>query len=356
VRCVRVAGAHGATFDVDSDTIAAMTHLAPGDVVQGYRVVRVLSRGGVGTTFEATREADGERVALKRLAVSQVNDWKRIELFEREASVLAGLKNERIPRYLEHFSLESAEGRVLYIAEQFLDGESLADLGRAGRLPMSEADVRRIGTELLAVLDYLGRESPPVIHRDIKPDNVLLRPDGSVALVDFGAARSGLGTAEGGSTTVGTYGYMASEQLHGVATPATDIYGLACTLLFLLTGTSPSELPRRKLKIDFEPATRGRITPPFAAWLHKALEPVAEDRFTSAHSALAALRGLPGGGGPAVDFGPPGARRSRVLLRSLQVGLGRRRTAGASRCPSCSAHPSRARSRRDGRRFTRPRR
>ena len=103
-------------------------------------------------------------------------------------------------------------------------------------------------------------------------------------------ARAHVADAGGGTTTIGTFGYMAPEQMHGVASPAADIYGLACTLLFLLTGTAPNELPRRRLHIDFR--QKLSVSDGFARWLEKGLEPVPEDRFPSAKAALEALQKL----------------------------------------------------------------
>jgi WD40 repeat protein/tetratricopeptide (TPR) repeat protein len=273
-------------------TLPRMGSQAGAGVFGGYRIVRTLGRGGHGTTFEAMREATGERVALKRLAVAEVSAWKSFELFQREAQVLSRLQHSAAPRYIEHFTVEGASGDTLYIAQEFVEGRSLAEVVHANG-PMAEHEVRRVADELLQVLDYLGRQIPPVIHRDIKPENVILRPNGAIALVDFGAARATAAPPQGGSTTVGTYGYMAPEQLHGVATPATDIYGLACTLLFLLTGRSPVNLPRRKLRIDFR--AHASVSASFAQWLDRALEPAPEDRFPSASSALFSLRKRSGG-------------------------------------------------------------
>ncbi|MBD1921010.1 hypothetical protein H6F77_07900 [Microcoleus sp. FACHB-831] len=109
-------------------------------------------------------------------------------------------------------------------------------------------------------------------------------------LVDFGAVQDTYhNTVTGGSTVVGTYGYMAPEQFRGQAVLSTDLYGLATTLLFLLTRKSPAELPQRKLKIDFR--SHVSVSKDFADWLEKMLEPVMEDRFPSANAALAVLRG-----------------------------------------------------------------
>jgi tetratricopeptide (TPR) repeat protein/Tol biopolymer transport system component len=264
-----------------------MGGLSPAELVNGYRIVGTLGKGGLGTTYEAVRESSGEHVALKRLAVAQVTDWKRFELFEREARVLSTLSHPAIPRYVEHFTIETAEGPALYLVQELVRGRSLADIATNGGVATDETEVRRIADALLRVLDYLGKQSPPVVHRDVKPENVLRRDDGTIVLVDFGAARADLAKPTGGSTTVGTYGYMAPEQLHGVASPATDIYGLACTLLFLLSGRSPAELPRKKLAIDFQSSIR--VTPALASWLERALQPAPEDRFTSADAALSAL-------------------------------------------------------------------
>jgi len=268
----------------------------PGEQAKGYRIERVLGTGGSGTTYEATREVTGERVALKQLSLAGASAWKEVELFEREASVLGRLKHPAIPRYIDHFSLDGPEGATLYLAQELVLGRSLAEIAGPKGRPLTEAEVRALAAQVLPVLEYLGAQEPPVIHRDLTPTNILRRDDGSIAIVDFGAARAHVTEAGGGTTTIGTYGYMAPEQLHGVASPAADIYGLACTLLFLLTGLAPSELPRRRLQIDFR--QKVSVSDGFARWLDKALQPVPEDRFPSARAALDALRKLDAKRGP----------------------------------------------------------
>lgn len=106
-----------------------------------------------------------------------------------------------------------------------------------------------IALQVLDVLDYLHRLTPPVIHRDVKPGNLVLRPDGRVMLIDFGSVRTAL-AAEGGSTLVGTFGYLAPEQLHGAATPTTDLYSLGMTLAALAAGQEATALPRSGLTLD----------------------------------------------------------------------------------------------------------
>jgi len=145
-----------------------------------------------------------------------------------------------------------------------------------------------------AVLHYT---TPPVIHRDIKPPNIILcsssqspARDTQVFLVDFGAVQDTYRhTVAGGSTVVGTYGYMAPEQFRGQAVLSTDLYGLGTTLLFFLTRKSPVDLPQRKLRINFR--SHVSVSEAFADWLEKMIEPASEDRFPSASAALAVLRG-----------------------------------------------------------------
>jgi WD40 repeat protein/Tfp pilus assembly protein PilF len=248
-----------------------------------YRIVQSLGTGGGGETFEAIDTRDNARVALKRLALAAQSDWKQLELFQREARVLSGLKHPAIPRLREHF----VEGTVSYLAHDFAPGKSLRGWVEGGWRP-TEAEVITIGAFLLDVLGYLHGLRPPVIHRDIKPANVIRGEDGRLSLVDFGAVRDTMST-QNSSTVVGTYGYMAPEQFRAQAVPATDIYGVAATLLYLLGGKPPTEYPQEKLKIAFKDAVK--VSPFLARWLERALEPAPEDRFTDAADALAVLRG-----------------------------------------------------------------
>jgi ankyrin repeat protein/Tol biopolymer transport system component len=253
--------------------------------------VGTLGRGGVGTTYEAEdQEGPGKRVALKQLNVRNLGDWKLFELFEREARTLAQLVHPAIPRYLDSFQTDEG-GPRLYIVQELAKGRTLADLVAAGYHP-DEGAVRQIAVKVLRILSYLQSLSPPVIHRDVKPQNILQSDAGEISLVDFGAVKSAVTDAlAGGSTVAGTFGYMAPEQLHGHATTATDLYGLGATLVFLLTRRSPAELPQKKLKIDVR--AHAAISSDLAAWLDKLLAPAPEDRFPTARDALLALdRGM----------------------------------------------------------------
>ena len=277
-----------------------------------YTIVGSLGTGAGGETFEAIDVRDGSRVALKRLGLETTRDWKVLELFQREARVLASLKHPSIPRLRDSFVIESERGPISYLAHDFAPGQSLRGWIEAGWRP-DETEVIRIGCFILDVLAYLHSLQPPVIHRDIKPANVIRAEDGRLWLVDFGAVRDATVTMTGGSTIAGTYGYMAPEQFRGHAVCESDLYAVGGTLLYLLSGRPPAEFPQEKLKVAF----RGQVrcSKLLGAWLDRAFEPTPEDRFPSALAALAALRGQR-------SALPPRVKASRARLIALLSVLG----------------------------------
>ncbi|WP_055075328.1 serine/threonine-protein kinase [Pseudanabaena sp. 'Roaring Creek'] len=261
-----------------------------GDIVSDrYTIVSVLGRGGMAITYAATDRLRDRAVAIKVLSLRQASQWKAIELFEREAKVLASLNHPQIPKYIDYFYTDLESDRRFYLVQELIEGKSLNEIVQNG-MRMTEGEVKEIAIQILNLLCYLHELSPPVVHRDIKPHNLIQRPTGAIALVDFGAVQDIYrNTIAGGSTFVGTYGYMAPEQFQGQASGASDLYGLGATLMFLLTHRSPSELPQNRMKIDVRACTK--ISPEFAEWLEQAIEPTTEDRFPSARIALEILEG-----------------------------------------------------------------
>jgi len=261
---------------------------APGDAIADrYRILTLLGQGGMGTTYAAEDLATGDRVALKMLSLRQIKEWKVLELFEREAKILKTLSHPYIPTYLDFFYLDTAEDRHFYLVRELIPGESLVDLVQKG-WRFEEEQVKQIAQQVLEILNYLHRLNPPLIHRDIKPDNIIYRPDGRVFLVDFGSVQEIYRqTLIGGNTFVGTVGYMFPEQLRGQVSPSSDLYGLGATLLFLLTHHSPDQLPQERMRINFR--AQVNLSNHFAGWLAQMVEPAFEDRFASAQKALQAL-------------------------------------------------------------------
>jgi ankyrin repeat protein len=252
-----------------------------------YRLEELLGEGGSGSTYRATRLSDSATVAIKILSLQHLNDWKQLELFEREAQILAQLDHPQIPKYLEYFHVDSEADRAFCIVQQLAPGQPLNALVQSGWRG-TPAEVSLIAQQILEILQYLQSQSPPLIHRDIKPHNIVRNEDGRVFLVDFGAVQATYhNTLMQGNTVAGTYGYMAPEQFRGRASIASDLYGLGATILYLLTHRSPADLPQERLKISFR--SHVRVAENFADWLETMLEPDEADRFPSATQALNAL-------------------------------------------------------------------
>ena len=206
-----------------------------------YLLRSLIGRGGQGRTFAAHDLERGRAVAVKELSLAHVRDWKSVELFRREATVLAGLDHPGVPRLVEYFEEERAGITFFYLVQELAPGESLAAALKHGER-WSEVEARVLANQVLDILEYLHGQSPPVIHRDLKPSNILVRPDGAVTLIDFGLVRD-VARPEGGSTmSAGTPGYAPLEQFSGRAVPATDLYALGATLVALLARREPVDL------------------------------------------------------------------------------------------------------------------
>ncbi|HEY9598946.1 MAG TPA: serine/threonine-protein kinase [Cyanophyceae cyanobacterium] len=224
-------------------------------------------------------------VVIKLLTFGGEVQWDDLKLFEREAQILKQLDHPRIPKYRDYFHIDE---RSLWfgLVQEYIPGVSLKEkLAQSQRF--TENQVRKIAVDVLKILEFLHQLNPPVLHRDIKPSNLIWGEDGRMYLVDFGAVQD-WGVKEGVTfTVVGTYGYAPMEQFGGRAVAASDLYALGATLIHLLTGTSPSDLPQENLRIRFQ--NRVNLNPRMISWLEKLTEPAPEQRFKSATEALSAL-------------------------------------------------------------------
>lgn len=255
-----------------------------------YQIQQQLGKRAGRRTFLAFDVNSQAQVVLKLLSLGNDFEWHDLKLFEREAEILKTLSHPAIPQYVDYFELDLPTLRGFVLVQTYVSGKSLEEHLKAGR-SLSEAEVKQIAKDLLEILVYLHGQQPAVVHRDIKPSNVLLgdrtgNSPGQVYLVDFGSVQN-LAAKEGGTiTVVGTYGYMPPEQFGGRTVSASDLYGLGATLIYLVTGKHPSDLPQQDFRICFD-ATN--VSPSFAAWLKQLTEPSLEKRFASAQKALHAL-------------------------------------------------------------------
>ncbi len=257
-----------------------------------YCIQRPLGQNAGGQKTYLAFDAITQRpVAIKMLRFGPGFEWEHLKLFQREAAILQTLAHPAIPRYIDSFDIDLPDYQGFALVQTYIDAPSLEEHLRRGRA-FSIEEVIEIAGQLLEILNYLHSHHPAIIHRDIKPSNVLLRDRtahsaGAAYLVDFGSVQN-LVAIEGGTiTVVGTYGYMPPEQFGGRAVPASDLYSLGATLIYLLTGVHPADLPQRNLRIHFEEALS--IDASFSRWLRHMIEPALEKRFESANQALEAL-------------------------------------------------------------------
>jgi hypothetical protein len=240
-------------------------------------------------TYRATRLDDGRVVCIKELLYRRMGAFKEEELFRREASILRQLRHPAIPEYFGDFTQGEGKTFGLYLVQEFVAGRTLAQEMETRRY--SERDVLVLMTELLEILDYLHTLSPPVVHRDLKPGNIMRRTvDGKLLLVDFGSVKDTLRESTVGSTVAGTLGYMAPEQLYGKALPASDLYALGMVALVLLSRRRPEEMVDSEQRLEWRPHVA--VHPATGALLEALLEPDPDRRPQRAAEALERVRAV----------------------------------------------------------------
>ena len=207
-----------------------------GDVIQNrYTIVRPLGSGGFGAVFLATDSRLGNRnVAIKYFATSHMRPEEAdisSKLFQSEAHTLARLNHPNLAPVLDYFEVEG--GWILIMG--YVPGESLATLQKRLNGPFGEHQVVEWAIELCNVLEYLHRQQPPLVFRDLKPSNIMRTPEGKVMLIDFGIMRTFKEGQHQDTVQLGTPGYAPPEQYGGQTEPRSDIYALGATMFVLLT-------------------------------------------------------------------------------------------------------------------------
>lgn len=255
-----------------------------------YQLQQKLGRTAAGRqTWLATDMRSQERVIVKLLAFNPQMDWDELKLFEREAQVLQALNHRQIPHYRDYFSIDRQTGEGVPwfgLVQDYIPGASLQELLEQGRR-FTEKQLRSIANQLLEILIYLHSLSPPVLHRDIKPSNLILASDEQIYLVDFGAVQGQAAVTGVTFTVVGTSGYAPLEQFWGRAVPASDLYALGATLIHLLTGVNPADLPLEDGRIKLSDSLS--ISPGFVSWIETMTAFDLSKRFGTAKQALSAL-------------------------------------------------------------------
>jgi serine/threonine protein kinase len=255
-------------------------------------VMPLSDRGGMGLIFRARDSRRGQQpCVIKQLRPDPDLDEA---MFQREAALLAHLRHPNLPACWDAFSEDGSH----YLVSDLIEGVALQDIieqqGQA-----AEHDVVRWGIDLCDALMYIHSQQPPIVHRDIKPDNVIITPEGSAVLVDFGIARR-YEAGRHDTMKMGTWGYLPPEQKAGRTEPRSDLYALGATLYFALTANDPQllnifdiNLQWRK-GVSFPPArdANPQVSTEMEAILAQATRVVIEERYPSARAMLDDLRNL----------------------------------------------------------------
>ncbi len=321
-------------------------------ILQRYQVIRMVGQGGMGAVYEATDLRLRTTVALKQTLVS---GDQLSRAFEREAQILAGLRHPALPKVIDHFMDEGGQ----FLVMEYIPGEDLATLLDHNGGPFPLAQVLGWADQILAALEYLHSQRSPIIHRDIKPQNLKLMPDGQIILLDFGLAK-GLRGPSAAVTTAGrslfafTLQYAPPEQMQGSTTgPYSDIYSLAATLHALLTGKPPVDAITRATNLavqrpDPQPGTHElnpHVPAAVGAVLLRAMALNLSDRYASAFDLRSALHAAAQASapGPTPEVQPRPGRPAWIipaiggggaLALALAVGVGM--AIGGMRAPADS--------------------
>ncbi len=273
--------------------------LKPGFVLRNrYRIESVLGQGGMGAVYKAVDVNLGVTVAVKENLFTTEEFARQ---FRREATILASLRHPNLPRVTDHFVIEP-EGQ--YLVMDFVQGDDLRQkLERGG--PVREEEALAWFLDAADALAYLHSRTPPVLHRDVKPGNIKITPEGRAVLVDFGLAKV---VDEDSATTTGakamTPGFSPPEQYgSGRTDPRTDIYSLGATLYAALTATIPEDsLERAMGRAQLTPVRKrnANVSAGLARVVEKALAVKPEERYQSMAELAAALGASSSGGQPTV--------------------------------------------------------
>jgi len=257
--------------------------LANGTVLQGrYEILKLRALGGMGAVYEARDLRFSHtlrRCAIKEIINAAPDPQTRhlnLQNFEREANILASLNHPAIPHIFDYFG----EGNRAYLILEYVEGEDLEALLEHTNGFLSEERALRWILQVCDVLEYLHtHKEGAIVFRDMKPSNIMVRPDDRIVLVDFGIAKVFLDQKRG--TMVGTEGYSPPEQYRGLAGPQGDIYALGATMHHLLTKQDPRLEPPFSFHERPPRSINPAVSPEIEAVVMKALEYEAEKRFAS---------------------------------------------------------------------------
>ncbi len=203
-----------------------------------YELLRVIGQGGMSVVHLAYDLRLDKQWAVKEIRSDKIENQVYIDSLIKEANLIRNLDSKYLPRIVDIVKKKD----IVYIIMDYIDGKTAASLVEEG--PQAQEDVIEWGIQLAEVLSYLHSQNPPIIYRDMKPQNVMITSNNEVRLIDFGTAREYKVEGNNDTTCLGTPGYAAPEQYGGIGQTdeRTDVYSLGKTLFHLVTGINPTTI------------------------------------------------------------------------------------------------------------------
>jgi len=255
-----------------------------------FRVLRKIGQGGMSVVYQVEDlRLPGKVWAAKEMSDVGLSDpiekQRAIAGFKQEAQILATLQHSNIPQVIDSFQ----QGSRHYIITEYVDGMTLHDMLTTHGGPFPEIEVRAWLRQLCDVLSYLHSRQPPIVFRDLKPQNIMVDRTGQVKLIDFGIARFFKPGKAKDTTLLGTPGYAPPEQHgRGQTDVRSDIFALGVTLYQLLTGHDPTQTPYHLPPVR---TLAPSISPAMEQIIQRAIEMRPQDRWQSVTDIQAALQG-----------------------------------------------------------------
>lgn len=255
-----------------------------GTVIEGkYEILKEIGRGGMSVVYLANDTHLNRNWAVKevRKKGNGKNDEIVVNSLLAEANMVKRLDHPALPRIVDIID----NGSTIYIVMDFIEGESLDKiLNEYGAQP--EDKVIEWAMQICDVLSYLHSQKPPIIYRDMKPANLMLKPNGNISIIDFGIAREYKEQNLADTTVLGTKGYAPPEQYSGQTDPRSDIFALGMTMHHLLTGIDPRNGEPYAPVRQWNP----ELSEGIEAIINKCVEPAAENRYQSCAELLVDLQ------------------------------------------------------------------
>ncbi len=255
-----------------------------------YKIKETIKeRSSGGHVYLGIDQETEKECIIKSFPFSSIKDIQEFDRLEKETKILTHIKHPNIPGFIEAFNEKSDGDSFLYLVQEYIKGESLDNLILSGK-HFREKDLIILLITFVPVLQYLHSFSPAIIHRNIKPSNILLSEDNQLYLLDFDSVKSSNKNSQDPAYPAESYGYIPKELFEGKGVKASDIYSLGATSIYMLSHMEPSEMEDPDGRIDFKPHVN--ISEKFSSIIEKMIEPDLSNRFTDGDELLKALNSL----------------------------------------------------------------